>query len=86
MSDEQLIVLAAAILAPNLAARIPLAVERDSRAAVIWARELFEENRKFGPLPTQALPESRKATLSHPTIEERNEAHAARQYDKRRGA
>lgn len=33
----------------------------------------------------EASPQTRKATLSHPTIQERNEAHAERQYEKRRG-
>jgi len=81
MSDEQLILLMAAVMVPRRGEAGISALE-----AVTFAREMFAENRKLGRLPTQAIPETRKATLSHPTIEERNEAHAARQYDKRRGA
>lgn len=81
MSDEQLIVLIAAVLWSEAAA--PSGITTAEEAAQC-ARALFDANKKLGPLPTQALPELRKATLSHPTIEERNEAHAARQYEKRR--
>ena len=81
MSDEQLIVLAAATL---MSAHQTIG-EKDWENAVLDARGLYAINKKLGPLPTQALPETRKATLSHPTIQERNEAHAERQYEKRRG-
>ena len=79
MSDEQLIVLVAAVLWSESPNAITTAEE-----AAKCARALFDANKKLGPLPTQALPELRKATISRPTIEERNEAHAARQYEKRR--
>ncbi len=79
MSDDQVIVLAAAIL--MLSSRYDASSEESLRIA----RELFAENKKLGPLPTQALPETRKATLSHPTVADRNEAHAEREYNKRMG-
>ncbi len=76
MSDEQLIVLAAAVLHAG---------GTSLSGSVEGARALFAENKKLGPLPTQALPETRKATLSHPTVVDRNEAHAEREYNKRMG-
>ena len=96
MSDEQLIVLAASVIFRH--------GNTPQSDCVRVARELFEENRKFGPMgyrcdwckDTKAMQSNgktadcpkcvtRKATLSHPTIQERNEAHAERQYSKRRG-
>lgn len=75
MSDEQCILVMAAIMRGS-------GIVQNSIEA---AREMFTENKKLGPLPTQALPEIRKAKLSHPTVQDRNEAHAAREYDKRMG-
>jgi hypothetical protein len=76
MTDEQLIVLAAAILTTSGK------YDANTPEPVRIARELFEENRKRGSLPT---PEIRKATLSKPTIEQWNEGYEGRMYDKNRG-
>ncbi len=81
MSDEQLIVLAAAMLMSTH----QTIGEKDWENAVLDARGLYAINKKLGPLPTQALPETRKATLSHPTVADRNKAHAEREYNKRMG-
>lgn len=75
MTDDQLIVLAAAILR---------AAGKDQESAVVESRALLAQHRLLGP-PTQTLPETRKAVLTKPTIQDRNEAYQERQYGKKHG-
>lgn len=98
MSDEHIIVLAAAVLMASNKH------DANSPECIRIARELFSENRKLGPvgyrcewcMDTKTVIASgkpvdcprcvtRKATLSHPTVADRNEAHAEREYNKRMG-